>query len=86
MIFYLYSQVADQFLYLQISVYFILPETKGVSLERMDKIFGGPDNVEAGECEGTSEKREAMAVINEGDKAPTAHVEDASRSRSFHTV
>ncbi|KAJ6029020.1 uncharacterized protein N7446_011639 [Penicillium canescens] len=68
------------------SVYFILPETKGVSLERMDKIFGGLDNVEAGECEGTSEKRGAMAVMNERDKAPTAHVEDAFRSHSFHTV
>jgi hypothetical protein len=49
----------------------------------MDKIFGGLDNVEAGEYEGTSEKREAMAIINEGDKIPTAHVEVASRARSF---
>ncbi|OQD84575.1 hypothetical protein PENANT_c012G03554 [Penicillium antarcticum] len=65
-----------------ISVYFILPETKGVSLERMDKIFEGPDNVEAGEFEGTSEKREAMAVMDKGDKAPTAYVEDASPARS----
>ncbi len=28
---------------------FILPETKGISLERMDKIFGEVDAVEAGE-------------------------------------
>ena len=27
----------------------ILPETKGISLERMDKIFGEVDYVEAGE-------------------------------------
>ena len=27
----------------------ILPETKGISLERMDKIFGEIDYVEAGE-------------------------------------
>lgn len=61
------------------SVYFILPETKGVSLERMEKIFGGVDYVEAGECEGVSEKRETLAVEKEEGKTATAHVEDASR-------
>jgi hypothetical protein len=36
----------------KVSVYFILPETKGVSLERMDTIFGEVDAVEVGEQEG----------------------------------
>lgn len=40
----------------QISVYFILPETKGVSLERMDKIFGEVDAVAAGEQEASDAK------------------------------
>lgn len=44
-----------------ISVIFILPETKGVSLERMDKIFGGVDAVAAGEEEGNTDKIEVMA-------------------------
>jgi hypothetical protein len=48
----------------------------------MDKIFGGVDNVEAGECEGISKKREAMTVMCEGDKAPVAHIENAPRARS----
>lgn len=34
---------------MQISVIFILPETKGITLERMDKLFGQIDNVLAGE-------------------------------------
>ncbi|KAF7185981.1 Quinate permease [Pseudocercospora fuligena] len=34
-----------------LSVVFILPETKGISLERMDKIFGQVDAVEGGEAE-----------------------------------
>jgi len=41
----------------------------------MDKIFRGLDTVEAGECEGTSEKREALAIMK-GDEAPAAHLED----------
>ncbi|KAJ5192033.1 uncharacterized protein N7498_011018 [Penicillium cinerascens] len=59
-----------------LSVYLILPETKGISLERMEKIFGGVDYVEAGEIEG-SEKREVRAsVTDDEEKAPTSHVED----------
>ena len=45
----------------------------------MEKIFGGLDYVEAGECEGDSEKREAMANVDKGEKIPIAHVEDAPR-------
>jgi hypothetical protein len=38
-----------------------LPETKGISLERMDKIFGEVDAVEVGEEQGV-DKVEAMVV------------------------
>ncbi|KAL9114093.1 MAG: hypothetical protein Q9227_001865 [Pyrenula ochraceoflavens] len=38
-----------------ISVIFILPETKGISLERMDKLFGQVDAVEAGEHDAAGE-------------------------------
>jgi hypothetical protein len=41
-------------------VIFILPETKGISLERMEKIFGEVNFVEAGERETTEEKIEAI--------------------------
>lgn len=64
--------------YDQVSVYFILPETKGVSLERMEKIFGGVDYVDAGENEGNSEKREQMAIVKEEQQVATVHVEDTS--------
>ncbi|KNG46640.1 MFS sugar transporter-like protein [Stemphylium lycopersici] len=46
---------------LLISVYFILPETKGISLERMDRLFGEVDAVEAGEQGRGLEKAEALA-------------------------
>ncbi|KAJ5808910.1 hypothetical protein N7474_010179 [Penicillium riverlandense] len=65
-----------------ISVYFILPETKGISLERMEKIFGELDFVEAGEHESDTEKREALALVTEGEKAPAAHVENIARDIS----
>lgn len=48
----------------------------------MEKIFGGVDYVEAGECEGGSEKREALAMEKEEGKTSTAHVEDAPRADS----
>lgn len=41
-----------------VSVLVILPETKGISLERMDAIFGQADAVQAGEAE------ESKAVQN----------------------
>jgi len=47
-----------------ISVIFILPETKGVSLERMDKIFGQVDAVEAGEQDAETKKMEDHARSN----------------------
>lgn len=43
---------------------FILPETKGVSLERMDAIFGEVDAVEAGE-EAHRDKMEMVDVKQE---------------------
>ncbi len=43
-----------------ISVVLILPETKGVSLERMDKLFGDVDAVAAGEEHTAAEKIEAI--------------------------
>ncbi|EHK46854.1 hypothetical protein TRIATDRAFT_291161 [Trichoderma atroviride IMI 206040] len=47
-----------------LSVIFILPETKGVSLERMDAIFGEVDAVEAGE-EAHGDKLEMVDVKQE---------------------
>ncbi|KAF2672930.1 MFS sugar transporter-like protein [Microthyrium microscopicum] len=38
-----------------ISVFFIMPETKGISLERMDELFGGVDTVQAGEQQQAAE-------------------------------
>ncbi|CAI7642907.1 unnamed protein product [Penicillium manginii] len=64
-----------------VSVYFILPETKGVSLERMERIFGDVDFVEAGECEGGSEKLEARTVAGEENKTPTAHMENVPQTQ-----
>lgn len=52
----------------------ILPETKGVSLERMDKLFGEIDYVEAQEAETTHETRTEQPW-NSTQKEPKQHVE-----------
>ncbi|KAL2221410.1 MFS transporter [Thermoascus aurantiacus ATCC 26904] len=69
-----------------LSVFFVLPETKNISLERMEKIFGGPDFVEAGEQESVSRKVEAQAVFagtaDESKENPTSHVEDVQKEKA----
>lgn len=70
-----------------ISVVVILPETKGVSLERMDRIFGQIDAVEGGESEEgkqvhqlenyTQARAQGLTDI-EKDAATTTHVERAA--------
>lgn len=69
----------------QLSVYFILPETKGVSLERMENIFGGTDYVEAGEAQ-ASLKLEDRAYSNGDQKTLTNHVENTSTDPSPQRV
>ncbi|KAH6681842.1 MFS sugar transporter-like protein [Halenospora varia] len=61
-----------------ISVIFILPETKGISLERMDALFGEVDAVSEGEKETAANKIEALTYGDQdGEKAQTiAHVEE----------
>jgi MFS family permease len=44
-----------------LSVILILPETKGISLERMDKLFGEVDYVEAGEDQAGTQTKESDA-------------------------
>lgn len=68
-----------------VSVIFILPETKGISLERMDKLFGELDGVAAGEnvidqkiVDGTG-KNDAMV---QQDKKLENHIEVAASERS----
>jgi len=53
-------------------VIFVLPETKGISLERMDKLFGEVDAVAAGEEETAAEKIEAMTYS--GNAVQIEHV------------
>lgn len=62
--------------YQQISVIFILPETKGMSLERMDKVFGEVDAVAAGEESTSAEKIEAITYSGGDIKDVPSHVED----------
>lgn len=57
---------------MQISVIFILPETKGISLERMDKIFGEVDYVEAGEQDTQTGKIEGVTYDEAASKAANA--------------
>lgn len=52
-----------------ISVIFILPETKGVSLERMDAIFGEIDAVAAGEVEEAAHGKVELDKIDRVDTA-----------------
>jgi len=58
----------------------ILPETKGISLERMDKLFGELDAVDEGEKETSANKIEAITYsggLPDGEKAQTiSHVEE----------
>ena len=58
----------------------ILPETKGISLERMDKLFGELDAVDEGEKETSANKIEAITYsggLPDGEKAHAiSHVEE----------
>lgn len=65
-----------------VSVVFILPETKGISLERMDKLFGQVDAVEAGEQEDSKDvqalEQRTMSLAGAGDvekSVAVSHVE-----------
>lgn len=64
-----------------ISVVIILPETKGISLERMDKIFGQVDTVEAGEQDPATDKIEHGALNHSGSSSIE---ESKSYARSGH--
>ncbi|TVY48526.1 MFS glucose transporter, partial [Lachnellula occidentalis] len=63
-----------------VSVIVILPETKGISLERMDKLFGELDAVDEGEKETSANKLEAITYsggLPDGEKAHAiSHVEE----------
>lgn len=67
-----------------LSVYFILPETKGISLERMDAIFGSTDAVEGGENEEPKEigavEGRSMAAIDDEKVGTSDHIEVSSNS------
>lgn len=72
--------------YLQICVIFILLETKGISLERMDRLFGEVDAVSAGEEQTSAEKIEAITYSGHemDDKVmdlSTNHVESTSGAK-----
>lgn len=57
-----------------VSVIFILPETKGISLERMDKIFGEVDAVEAGEQNAETKMVEQHAISIDLDAEKRASI------------
>jgi len=65
-----------------ISVVFILPETKGISLERMDKLFGEIDYVEAGERETEAEKVENITILE--TQGRTGSAETAPKEVTEH--
>lgn len=64
-----------------ISVIFILPETKGISLERMDAIFGQIDAVAAGE----SEESKAVDAL-EGHTAIRSSLGDVEKDTPVNHV
>lgn len=69
----------------QISVILVLPETKGISLERMDALFGEVDAVAAGEQETQAEKIEGMTynhAYNAGEKGEAATFSEHETSPS----
>lgn len=63
---------------------FVLPETKGVSLERMDALFGEIDYVEAHEAERSAACNSTKPRFGpkEGKKTMTEHV-DVVREEKF---
>jgi len=54
---------------LGIMIYFFFPETKGVSLEHMDVIFGGVDHVKGGEEMGIGAYDKEKGVETADDEA-----------------
>nr|POE85118.1 quinate permease [Quercus suber] len=68
-----------------VSVIFILPETKGISLERMDAIFGAVDAVEGGEYEEGKEiaamkgQSLAQSIGIDGEKAGSVELVEERR-------
>lgn len=69
-----------------LSVIFILPETKGISLERMDAIFGQIDAVAAGESEESKAveaaegQTEHLSSLGDVEKdTPVNHLEVSSK-------
>jgi hypothetical protein len=52
-------------------VWFFVPETKGLSLERMDDLFGVTELAKAVDIEGTQSPTREL----EGDKGTTTHSE-----------
>lgn len=72
-----------------VSVIFILPETKNISLERMEKVFGGVDFVEAGEQDSDTNKIESKAIEKEmhleDTTATVQEVEDSARGNKTAT-
>ena len=64
-----------------ISVIVILPETKGISLERMDAIFGQVDAVAAGE----SQEAKAVDAI-QGDTVHRSSLGDAEKDTPINHV
>ncbi|KAL1986656.1 hypothetical protein VTN96DRAFT_6034 [Rasamsonia emersonii] len=66
-----------------LSVFFILPETKNISLERMERIFGGVDFVEEGERDPGASKLESQAVLtHKVEEKTTTHVEQVNEKET----